>query len=129
MTQRYSILIVDADGDEGEMLRLTLIGDGYDAAVAAGARSALDHLRSSSTGCVVLDCDRTPIEAVRLRAMMQCDRALAHIPVVVISAQPDIAEVAERLGVRRFLRKPFDPRQLARTVADGLKTSAVRDSR
>lgn len=117
MPDRASILVVNDDPDVREMLRLTLAGDGYDVATVDNARDALDRLRSSDTACVLFDLDIKRIDVVQFRAAQRRDRALAWIPVIVMSARPDLAESAKQFGARACLRKPFDLDELRRTVA------------
>lgn len=124
-----SILIVDDDADAREMLRIALQTDGYRVLTADSVRAALDCLRSSDAGCVLLDLNARGIDGARFRAIQRRDRALAWIPVVVLSSRGDAAEVAQQLDAAAWLRKPFDLGQLRKTVAsvlDGVPRAAHR---
>lgn len=107
MTER-SVLIVGDDDDTVEMLRVALENDGYQVATAGTSRSALETLRSNSIDCILLDMNSGGAEASRFRAAQQRDRALAWIPLVVLSSRPDTAELAQQFGAKGWLRKPFD---------------------
>lgn len=121
-----SILVVGDDADAREMLRLALDADGYAVATAESARGALDTLRSSTVACVLLDLNVNGIDAASFRAVQRRDRALAWIPVIVLSAQPDGADAARQLGAAAYLRKPFDLDELHRTVEHALEAGAGR---
>lgn len=124
MRQPLSILIVDANADEREMLRLALASDRYHVADVAGAQTALDILRSSHIDCLVVDFDWAQSDAAEFCSARRRDRAFAWLPLIVLSARPDLEEVAMRLGARAYLRKPFDLEALRRTVAEITRTGA-----
>lgn len=112
-----TILVVDADADVRDMLTLALEADGYRAAGAPGARAALNYLRSSDTICVVLNAGSKAVDAAGFRAAQRRDRALAWIPVVIMSSEPDADIVARRLGAAALLRTPFRLDDLRQAVA------------
>ncbi len=115
MTER-SVLIVGDDADAREMLRITLENDGYHVATAGSSRSALETLRSNNIDCILLDMNSGGAEASRFHTAQQRDRALAWIPLVVLSSRPDASELAQQLGAKGWLRKPFDLGELDRVV-------------
>jgi DNA-binding response OmpR family regulator len=81
-----TILIVDDDRDIREMLTETLADEGYDVTTAADGQEALT------------------------------DPRLAPIPVVVISARPDIQRAVSSIPVAGYVPKPIDFDQLLNLV-------------
>jgi DNA-binding response OmpR family regulator len=101
--------VIDDDADVGELLRLALTADGYAVACARNGREALHYLRSHVETCIiVLDLMLPVMDGVQFRTVQLRDRALAWIPVVVMSASDDAQVRARELGARRFLRKPLN---------------------
>ncbi len=121
-----SILIVGDDADAVEMLRVALEADGYPVQTAGSGRAALDRLRSSDVGCILLDLNVTEKEGSGFLAAQRRDRALASIPVIVLSSRPDAVDLAQQLGARACLRKPFSLERLHDVVAHAVGTMAVR---
>jgi CheY-like chemotaxis protein len=114
---RCSVLIVDDDADVRELLRVALSSDGYQIAAAGNGREALDYLRSHDETCmIVLDLALPVMDGERFRRAQLRDRALAWIPVVVMSAVDDGQAKARELGARRFLRKPLNLDEVRRAL-------------
>jgi len=106
---RCSVLLVDPDPEVIELLRATLVPDGYDVAATANGREALDYLRSHADTCMIVFELQLPVmDAARFRAAQLRDRSLAWIPALAMSAMIDGSRKARELGARRFLAKPLD---------------------
>jgi CheY-like chemotaxis protein len=112
-----SVLIVEDDAEQREMLRVALESDGYRVATVADGRQALTHLRSTADTCsIVLDLMLPIMNGRRFRAAQLRDRSLAWVPVVVLSGSVDAALEAREMGVRSFVRKPVDVDELRRAL-------------
>lgn len=112
-----TVLVVDADEDVVELLRLALSSDGYDVAAAGDGREALMQLRSRAETCaIVLELRMPVMDGTRFREAQLRDRSLAWIPVVVMSAEIDASTKARALGARAFLPKPLDLDQVRATL-------------
>ena len=106
---RCSVLVVDADSEVVDLLRVALTPDGYHVAAAGNGREALDYLRSHAETCMILFELQLPImDGPRFRAAQLRDRSLAWIPTLAMSAMIDGSRKARELGARRFLPKPLD---------------------
>jgi len=104
-----SVLVVDDDADVGELMRVTLEAEGYQVACVRNGREALNHLRSHADTCIVLLDLMLPImDGRHFRATQLNDRALAWIPVVLMSGAPDAERHARELGARGLVKKPLD---------------------
>lgn len=114
---RCSVLVVDADAEVAELLRVALGGDGYAVSTAANGREALDHLRSHAETCViVLELQLPVMDGALFRTAQLRDRSLAWIPVVAMSAAFDGARRARAIGAHDFVAKPLDLDQLRATL-------------
>jgi CheY-like chemotaxis protein len=106
---RCGVLVIDDDADVRELLRVALSGDGYSVAGVPDGREALHYLRSHADTCIVLlDLMLPVMDGAQFRAAQTRDRALAWIPLVVMSAAVDADRRAREIGARRLVRKPLD---------------------
>ena len=103
------MLVIDDDADVRELLRIALAADGYEVASVANGREALHYLRSHADVCIILLDLLLPImDGSQFRTAQLRDRALAWIPLVVMSGSVDAPRHARELGARRLVRKPLD---------------------
>ena len=108
-THRCTVLVVEDDADVRELLRFALSADGYEVATVDNGREAMHYLRSHADACIILLDLALPImDGAHFRSAQLRDRALAWIPLVVMSGSDDAARHARELGARRLLRKPLD---------------------
>jgi CheY-like chemotaxis protein len=105
-----TILLVEDDFDVRDALADTLRLEGYTVDCAGDGQEALEHLRRSATrpGLILLDLMMPRMSGSEFRAAQRADPELASIPVVVLSADSQMAEKATRLAAAGALRKPID---------------------
>jgi CheY-like chemotaxis protein len=102
------ILVVDDDASIRDVVQAVLEDEGYTVRSAAHGRDALQLLRSG-TGVpqlILLDLMMPVMNGWEFRAAQQADLTLAAVPVVVLSADRDVALKAAELRVPAFLTKP-----------------------
>ena len=108
----HDILIVEDDESIRDCLAEVLDDEGYSVTVASNGREGLDRLRSPKGGrppCVILlDLMMPVMDGFEFRAEQLKDRALAGIPVVVLSADGRAKVKAAALGIAEALIKPVD---------------------
>lgn len=106
---RCTVLVVEDDADVRELLRVALSADGYEVATVDNGRDAMYYLRSHADACIILLDLALPImDGAQFRRAQLRDRALAWVPLVVMSGSVDAARHARELGARRLVRKPLD---------------------
>jgi CheY-like chemotaxis protein len=112
------VLIVEDDTDIRESLIEYLADHGYNVAGAAHGREALELLRTSATkpGLIVLDLMMPVMDGRAFREMQLQMPELADIPVLIISAYREVAEIAEQLRPVGYLKKPLKLSTLLRVV-------------
>ena len=114
---RCSILVVDDDADARELLRVALGFEGYNVACAGNGRDALNHLRSHADTCIILlDLTLPVMDGADFRRAQLQDRALAWIPVILMSGVLDAEIRARDMGARLLVRKPLDLDEVKRAV-------------
>jgi CheY-like chemotaxis protein len=114
-----SILIIEDDEAIRETLASVLEDEGYQVQCAAHGRAALQQLRSGAPlPCLILLDLMMPImNGWEFRAEQLHDPALAHIPVIVLSADREVGARASEVSVQGYLSKPMDLTVLLDTVS------------
>ncbi len=114
------ILIVDDLVEHRELLSQVRADLGYEVATAGDGRAALDAIRDGARPCLVLLDHWMPrMDGTEFLAHLRAstDPAIAGIPVVVMSADPDgVADLLARAPPDTMLEKPFGLRELRRVV-------------
>ncbi len=103
-----TVLVVDDDRDIRDVLTDALEAEGYLVVTAADGQEALNWLRSAAERpCIILlDLMMPRMDGVQFRTELLNDGELAHIPVVVLSADPSAIVAAKSLSFAGSLRKP-----------------------
>jgi len=113
---RRPVLVVDDDRDIRETLRDLLELEGWPVAVARNGLEALERMREVRPGLVLLDLFMPVMDGAEVCRRRQGDAELESIPVVVISAAPDLDERLRALRVAGHLEKPVRIETLLDTV-------------
>jgi CheY-like chemotaxis protein len=111
------VLVVEDDADFREAVVSALEHAGYEVIAAVNGAAALQLLQWGIVPSVVLlDLMMPVMDGRTFRQHQLADPALASIPVIVLSADADAAELATSPGVRAVLQKPFDLEVLLREL-------------
>ncbi len=116
MDEGSPVLVVDDDPDIRDTLRDVIEAEGYPVVCAADGVEALQAIaRGPRPSLVVLDLMMPRLSGWDVLAAIRADRALADLPVAVISAAGCRAAPP---GATWFLQKPIDLDTLLAVVAD-----------
>jgi CheY-like chemotaxis protein len=127
VNDRFAVLVVDDDPDIRETLREVIEAEGFPVATAANGRAAMESLRAGPRpALVVLDLMMPTMSGWEVLAAMRGDRALADIPVAVISASGGRTVPP---GATHFMRKPIDLDALLEVVRDPHGKARLRRER
>jgi len=111
-----SILVVDDDPSIRSLLQQEFTEGGYRVQLAADGREALDRIREEKPGLVVLDVMMPEMNGFDVAAVLKNDPATMDIPIIILSIVED-KERGFRIGVDRYLTKPFDTGALFQEVS------------
>jgi len=114
------ILIVDDDPEIREAMSVIVASAGYEIAAAANGREALaDPLAEGRRppGLMLVDLQMPVMSGWELCAALKRDPRLGSIPIVLLSAAPDLEEEAAALGVAGYLKKPIHADALLDAIA------------
>src|SRR5215475_4250019 len=127
--QSGTILIVDDNEANRDLLSRRLIRDGYCVSIAVGGQAALDALDDADFDLVLLDLMMPDINGLEVLKRMKADVRLRMVPVVMItaSAEMDSAIRCIEAGAEDYLPKPFDPVLLRARIGACLEKKRWRD--
>jgi DNA-binding response OmpR family regulator len=114
------LLVADDDEDILMLVQATLAGAGYEVVVARDGARALALVRERTPAAAVLDIAMPEVDGLEVLAEIRADPATAGLPVVLLSARAQEADVARgyELGASKYIRKPFSPRELRAAVEE-----------
>ena len=120
------ILIVEDDADTRQLLKIRLESSGYETAFAFDAVTAIGVAREEKPDLILLDMGLPGGDGVVVMERLRAFPALAHIPVVVVSArEPTSTEPrATEAGAEAYLQKPIDNEKLLAAVRSALGEEA-----
>lgn len=113
------ILIVDDDSDIRAVFMEILVEEGYPVVSAANGLEALTYLQEHAELPWLILLDLTmPVMSGWTFRMNQCaDARLKSVPVIIISADGQLPEKVEQIGIDHYLQKPIMIDQLLEAVA------------
>ncbi len=113
-TRRHSVLIVDDDLDQAEVLSRRLECQGFDTITAHTGRGGLMRARDEHPHLVLLDVRLPDMDGFRVCAQLADDPRTCDIPVIILSGmeRPDIIRCSRSAGSLFYVRKPYDPNAL-----------------
>ena len=108
-----NILVVEDDEDAREAMVALLQMKGYRAVSAANGRAALDYLdQAPAPDLIILDLWMPVMDGWQFRSEQTRNPRLAHIPVIVVTALSDRADV----DANEVIIKPVDVDRLLSKV-------------
>jgi DNA-binding response OmpR family regulator len=114
------ILIIDDDPGIQDILRLIFQKAGYKVSVESNGRAILND-QYQVPDIFLLDRYLSGVDGTEICRHLKADCATRNIPVIMISASPDIGVNAMLAGADGYIEKPFNIKDLlaltARTVA------------
>jgi class 3 adenylate cyclase len=124
-----SILVVDDNPTNREMLARWLTWHGYDVRLAGSGREALEALAARPADLLLLDVMMPEMDGYEVLRRVKADQGLRHIPVLMISSLDEVDSIARciELGAEDYLPKPFEPVILDARVGACLEKKRLRD--
>ena len=113
------VLVIDDDPDIRNTMRWILESEGFVVALAGNGREALALQRRQPADVVVTDIFMPEQDGIE--TIWQLREEFPDVSIVVVSGGgaaegSNYSFVARELGVRKTLRKPFDPQELIDVV-------------
>jgi two-component system phosphate regulon response regulator PhoB len=118
------ILIIEDDKDIRDTVTFALESEGYEVISSENSR-ILKSINSYNPDLILLDnwlSDwKSDANGEQLSKELKSDPATSHIPVIIVSAVNNIAQIAEAGLADGYLKKPFDLVDLNKIIKKHLK--------
>jgi DNA-binding NtrC family response regulator len=125
---RKSILVVDDEKNQREILETILSGEGYDVTTASSGEAAMKFVESRRFDLVLSDLKMTGMSGLDLlKELTNYDKSIIVI-LLTAHGSVDSAVDALRLGAFDYLQKPYDSEKLLDTVSRALNKLTVLDA-
>lgn len=125
---RKSILVVDDEKNQREILETILSGEGYDVTTASSGEAAMKFVESRRFDLVLTDLKMTGMSGLDLlKELTNYDKSIIVI-LLTAHGSVDSAVDALRLGAFDYLQKPYDSDKLLETVDRALKKLSALDT-
>jgi two-component system response regulator FixJ len=114
------IHLIDDDPAVREALDILLKAEGYRVRTYASARSFLDTIEQTESGCILTDMHMPEMNGLDLLTTLN-ERGV-FIPAIVMSGRfaVELAIEARKRGAVDFFEKPFDPKILLAAICKAL---------
>ncbi len=125
---RKTILVVDDERGQREILEMILSGEGYDVTTASSGEAALKFIADRRFDLVLTDLQMTGMSGMDLlKQLVAFDKS---IMVILLTAHGtiDTAFESKELGAFAYLQKPYDREKLLETVGRALKNLEKLDT-
>ena len=122
-SQQYSLLVVDDNEMNRDLLGRRLQRQGYRVTMAVDGRQALEIIAQEPFDLVLLDIMLPVMNGYQVLEHLKADQSLSHIPVIITTAldESDGKAKCMELGAEDYLTKPFNPVILKSRIADCLE--------
>ncbi len=110
------VLVIDDDALVADLLRRTLVKDGYRVEYAENGEKGLQLARQLRPDAITLDVMMPGMDGWQVLTHLKSDPELADIPVILLSIVND-RKTGFALGATEYLTKPLDRERLATVLA------------
>jgi len=121
---KATILYVEDDSNNRNLVRRVLEADGYQVMEAANASQAINSLKSGSVNLVLMDINMPEMDGYSLTAKIKSMPEYANIPIIAITANVMRGDRERSLeaGCDGYIQKPIDIDLLTQQVERFLRS-------
>ena len=125
---KYTILIVDDNATNRDLLSRQVKAQGYKVGVAENGKLAIEAIQTGKYDLILLDIIMPDINGYQILKWIRAG-IWRHIPTIMISALDEIDSVVKciEMGAADYLAKPFNPTLLKARLGACLEQKILRD--
>ncbi|MEA4888545.1 MAG: diguanylate cyclase [Clostridiaceae bacterium] len=127
--RRMSILIVDDNNQNLQVLAGILEGCGYDTGYAMSGMQAIHYVELEKPDLILLDVMMPEMDGYETCVRLKANPDYASIPVIFLTARIDISDIVKgfEAGGQDYITKPFNTAELKSRVKTHLDLKKTRD--
>ena len=114
------VLVIDDLPEARELCCAFLAFRGFGVSSAADGQQGLAAARATGPDAIVLDYSMPIMDGEEVICHLKADARTRAIPVVMLTAMPDLVDTLVRAACTAVLEKPCDPDTLVSTIAAAL---------
>ncbi|MGH9187318.1 MAG: response regulator transcription factor [Acidimicrobiales bacterium] len=125
-----TVLVVDDDPVILKLLEVNFDMEGYTVLVARDGDEGVEVARAAQPDAVISDIMMPKRSGLELVTVLKADPATADIPILLLSAKAQSADVAEGItaGADDYVTKPFEPLDLVDRINRLIELRSPRPS-
>ncbi len=125
------ILVAEDERDVAELIRYTLVKEGYEVIVVSNGADALRQAQNARPDLVLLDLLIPQLNGWEVCRRLKQDAASRSIPVIMVTARVEEGDkiLGFELGADDYVTKPFSPRELVARIRAVLRRSKPSEDR
>jgi PleD family two-component response regulator len=123
-----SVLVVDDDSTQVQLLYMILSKSGFWVRKAASGQEAFESMRNDPPDLVISDVDMPGLDGFQLASMMSMDVVLRSVPIILMSGRrvsPEDQIAGLTAGCDDYILKPFQAKQLLAHVEAVLRRREI----
>lgn len=126
---KKQILVIEDEEDILEVIKYNLSREGYAVTTSNNGLEGLEKAKKGAFDLVILDLMLPGLDGIEVCRRMKMNPVTALIPVVMVTAKTEEADVVLGLGIGAddYIRKPFSPKELVARVKAVLRRGALGD--
>lgn len=106
------ILLAEDDSGISEVVKIILTDEGYTVHIAITKKTIEETLAKHKIALIFLDVSLSGESGVDIAKALKSDTTTNSIPLVMLSANTNIEEIAKNVRADDFLKKPFEIEEL-----------------
>ena len=122
MNKHKTILVVEDDPDQRELIKLHLLNAGYMVRGVANGLEAAASCLQLTPDLVISDVHMPRMSGFDMIRILKSEPAMKDIPVIFLTVDEGARSEGEGLGAIEYLAKPFKPASLLMLVGKHLGT-------
>lgn len=111
------VLVIDDDRAICEAIEVALSLEGYEVMTLTRGDDVVNHVRAFGPHIVLLDFLLSGKDGSEVARELRANTHTKAIPIVLLSAHPNVSDVAEHADVDGFIAKPFGINDLVQKVS------------
>ena len=120
------VLVIDDDIDMLDIIQSLLTRNGFDVQIDNNWQNGLEGIIEFDPQIILLDVFLSGVDGLDICKQLKANPLTSHIPVVILSAYPRIAESAiDDYGADDFIAKPFEVSELVSKIHSVLMQTPV----
>ncbi|MBN3038516.1 MAG: response regulator [Candidatus Omnitrophica bacterium] len=115
------ILVVDDAADIVDVVKTLLMTSGYDVITAFDGAAGYELAAAQKPDLIILDILMPKMDGYTFVKRKKYDQSIKDIPVIILTGKAEMEDLFTLEGIKDYLVKPFDSKQLLALVNKYLK--------